>query len=1109
MGTYKQLLDAIFDASPYGIIVLSESTEKSYANSVYSALFPGREKLRYNSPLDDVRDFYSKYIANADALVELIADVRRTGKFRKRKIYGRDGGVLHAAGRVIKTPDGAATEVWTFRDITEQCRQDEQLQLRLQLVTAVLNASGDAIFTIVEGLETPLANDRYTSIFPGWKEALRYGQPLKEVGDFFSRHLIDWEVHVDLVAKVRQSGEYHQAIIHHKDGRIIHMSGKMVNAGFIRRGALEIYTLRDITGEVRSRQKMQAMQLTVDNLSEPVVWSDLKGKITYVNQAACAALGYAGPAEMIGKTVWRFIKKQQFDAVASGALNTILAAPHENSHIKIDHTILARKDGAQLPCTILIDYIAQGGKPFWAMCFHDLSEQLQRIEAERAAEAKTNFLAKMSHEMRTPLNSIIGMTEMLIRKINVKDMYHGVYEYVSVIQQSGRALLAIVNDLLDFSKITSGNLWLNETTYSFASLMNDVINIAGVQIVENKPLEFIVHVDADIPYELYGDEVRVRQILVNLLSNAIKYTDSGFVKLDVRMVSRSGEDKPSAGDRDTVTLSLSVKDTGSGISAEDQEIIFSEFRRLDDRINQKTEGTGLGLPIVRSLCRLMGGDIKVVSEYGSGSEFIVTIRQQAGTPKKLASVTDAGGKRVLLFKGQEAQHEALAAALGEFGLPEPTVVGKERCYFVKEFISGRHDYAFITTRNILQCFRSCEQQCFELCQEEAPGTKLVIMASMGDMVTIPGASCITMPVYCVPLANILNGAPSPSRFHSQDDFPSFSAPSATVLVADDVATNLRVAQEFIACYDINVEVCMDGAEALKMVASKRYDLVFMDNMMPVMNGLDATLKIRQMGKDDGYFKNVPIVALTANAVVGQKEIFLAHGFTDFLPKPFESRELDVILRKWIPQEKQRQASRVVRNDRPAVPNGQPVEVKGLDIAKGIKNAGGRKSAYADILSTFRQDCGKQIHLLRTALAGGDLPTYTISAHALKGSLRTIGAEQLAFSALMLENAAAGGDVGFLQEETGSFVEDLQALVNAFDLVLPRLGVQEADMSALKLDVLRNALVGMDARAVNALLTEYQDMALSAGQRKFIGELDMLVMAFEFEEAVKKIDDRLA
>jgi CheY-like chemotaxis protein len=286
-------------------------------------------------------------------------------------------------------------------------------------------------------------------------------------------------------------------------------------------------------------------------------------------------------------------------------------------------------------------------------------------------------------------------------------------------------------------------------------------------------------------------------------------------------------------------------------------------------------------------------------------------------------------------------------------------------------------------------------------------------------------------------------------------------------------------------------------------------------MMPKMNGLEATLRIRQLGRNDAYFRNVPIVALTANAVVGQKEIFLEHGFNDFLPKPIEPQALDAVLKKWIPQRKRQTVDRIVRDDRAVA---EPSVVEGLDVATGIKNVGGRKLTYASVLSVFRQDCELLMPRLRAVLADGDLSAYATTAHALKGSLRTIGAGRLALSAMRLENAAAHGDAGFLEEETQSFLGELQTLTSAFDLVLPGLTAREdvrngtgsagSDCLSRSLKELEKALQAMDAKAVNELLAECLGMELSPEQRALVNEIDMLVMAFEFEKAAAKIKEFL-
>ncbi|MDR3175699.1 MAG: PAS domain S-box protein [Desulfovibrio sp.] len=591
MDKHKRLLDAILDSSLDGILALSSLTGKPHATAVFSSLFPGWEKLRYNEPLEDVRDFYSKYIADVDDLLSIVAEVRRTRQRREGMMHRLDGRVIQVIGRVIKTEDGVETEVWTHRDITEQCRQDEQLHLRLQLITAVLNASSDAIFTILAGMEKPMANEKYSSFFPGWDEALRYGQPLKEVEDFFARYLTDWQAHVGLVDRVRQTKQYHKTIIHHKDGRIIEISGKMIKVAFVQRGELEIYTLRDITEEVRSKQKMLAMQLTVDNLSEPVVWLDTEGHITYVNQAACSALGYEGSPELLGKTFWRFFETQECGGEIPGAWSATLASLREQSHVRYDYTTIAKKNGESLPCTMLIDYISQGDETFTAVCFHDLSEQIQRIEAERATEAKSQFLAHMSHEIRTPLNGVIGLSHLLLcTQLDAKQM-----EYARLLHNSGNHLLSIVNDILDFSKIETEKLDIETIKFDLEKLVSEVIGMLTPRADEKN-----IVLESDCAGKkfppLIGDPVRIRQVLVNLINNAIKFTHRGSVRLDVR----AEPQREAYAGWDNV-LKFSVTDTGIGIPKDKIDRLFHSFSQADASTSRKFGGTGLGLAISKRL----------------------------------------------------------------------------------------------------------------------------------------------------------------------------------------------------------------------------------------------------------------------------------------------------------------------------------------------------------------------------------------------------------------------------------------------------------------------------------------------------------------------------
>jgi CheY-like chemotaxis protein len=300
-----------------------------------------------------------------------------------------------------------------------------------------------------------------------------------------------------------------------------------------------------------------------------------------------------------------------------------------------------------------------------------------------------------------------------------------------------------------------------------------------------------------------------------------------------------------------------------------------------------------------------------------------------------------------------------------------------------------------------------------------------------------------------------------------------------------------------------------------LARARAFDLVFMDHMMPGMDGLEATAAIRAMGERG----NMPIIALTANAVSGMREMFLRNGFSDFLPKPVEVRALEAVLKKWIPPEKQRAVRRTGPgegpDDQPDASVTQAGLADGLDVEQGIRNVGGRKGAYADILSLFRQDCETLRPGLLAALADGDYPAYTTAAHALKGSLSTIGAGKLALAAMRLEQAAADEDAAFLRDNTEAFLNELRTLTGAFDRVLPGLTVRTeangknspgSEELPEKLEALQRALRSLDVRAVNDLLAECLGLELSPEQRALVDELDMLVMAFEFEKAAGSIQE---
>ena len=599
------------------------------------------------------------------------------------------------------------------------------------------------------------------------------------------------------------------------------------------------------------------------------------------------------------------------------------------------------------------------------LIFIMIQMSLSKARADQENREKSSFLARMSHEIRTPMNSILGMAELIQRKTISRD----IQEYIEIVHQSGHNLLAIINDILDFSKIESGRLQIQSKNYYIASVINDMINMMRPRVAE-KSLDFFVSVDSAIPAQLYGDDTRLRQILTNLLSNAIKYTRKGYISLDVKMGRM---------DSGSINLILSVQDSGIGIKPEDRDLLFKEFARMDSKANQGVEGTGLGLVIARALCKAMGGDVTVLSEYGKGSTFRAVIVQEYDNEKPVAWVNNPEKKRVLFYDWRPQYVQSMSKTLRSLGINfKSSSVLQE---FINDLEYGQFDYAFISSRYAMDCIHV-------LGRRDKP-LQLVIMVEPGEVSVYGEVTSILMPVYSIALANVLNDVTDGVLFQDRLKI-QFTAPSARVLIVDDISTNLRVAKELMGPYNMDIQTCLSGSEAVNLVKKHRYDLVFMDHMMPGMDGIEATDFIRSIDPQDDYYRNLPIIALTANAIAGQREIFLEHGINDFLAKPIDIQKLNDILEKWLPPGKREEA---YQQQRPDAKKGkaESLDIPGVDITSGLRNCGGGVSAYLNILSDFCRDAEVRLVQISDALSHRETRLYITLVHALKGAARSIGA----------------------------------------------------------------------------------------------------------------------
>ncbi|WP_424244968.1 PAS domain S-box-containing protein [Elusimicrobium posterum] len=504
--------------------------------------------------------------------------------------------------------------------------------------------------------------------------------------------------------------------------------------------------------------------------------------------------------------------------------------------------------------------------------YTDITEQRRLEAAELANKTKSEFLANMSHEIRTPMNAILGMTDLAIRK----NPPEGIGEYLKNIKGAASSLLAIINDILDFSKVEAGIIEIIPANYDVNSLINDLSTVIKMRI-GNKPIDFIIEDNPALPRTLIGDIVRVKQIALNILTNAVKFTDSGFVKVTF--------DAAPADNKNEVMLKVSVTDSGIGIKKEDLPLLFGNFSQLDTKKNRNVEGTGLGLAISKKFTELMGGSIKVESEYGKGSCFSFEIKQGVADARSSAVIESDKNPKAAVWIENETRADSIIKKIHALGAAAQKVASPA------QFASYTH--AFFDYANMDQVDKN-----------NLPDTNLIAFSTdyIEDQKLFRGKT-LYVPLTSLILAEILNTQHVESDKPAKDDIKGkkLVLHDAHILAVDDNDINLMIVENLLEEYGAKITTAKTGQEAVDLVKANNYDIVFMDHMMPGMDGVEATALIRQT--EGEKYQKLPIIALTANAVGNVREMFLTSGMNDFLTKPLDLKEMVRVLMQWLPENK--------------------------------------------------------------------------------------------------------------------------------------------------------------------------------------------------------------
>ena len=554
--------------------------------------------------------------------------------------------------------------------------------------------------------------------------------------------------------------------------------------------------------------------------------------------------------------------------------------------------------------------------PYCIVCFvYDLTKEKNMLEeVVRANEAKSQFLANMSHEIRTPINGILGMDSVLLKECHDENLR----EYAKNIQSAGQSLLSIINDILDISKIESGKMEILTIRYQLFSVLNDCYNLTKIKL-QNKPVSFIMQINEKLPSWLYGDEVRIRQIINNFLSNAVKYTKEGNITFELDFEEKTDEQ---------ILLVITVRDTGIGIKEEDLGKLFESFTRIEEKRNRNIEGTGLGLNLTKNLVNLMGGEVFAESTYGKGSCFTAKI------PQKIAD----------------------AKPMGDF---------------------GKRYQQYLST--------------------------------------------------------------------SDDDKLSFLAPDAKILVVDDVTMNLKVVEGLLKATKIQIDTAVSGSECLECVKTTPYQMIFLDHMMPEMDGLETLEHMKNLA--DNPNAQTPVIMLTANAIVGAKEEYIEAGFTDYLTKPIRETELLEMILKYLPEElvcenggqgiEKSQDAQDMEQPEAGGEGAEPLQrleqLEGLDVKTGLTYCMNEEDFYIEMLQEFLQ--ADKASQLKHFLAEEDWDNYRTTVHALKSTSLTIGAVHLSGEAKALEMAAKEGNMDYIRSHHDGVMDEYKELTDHLKEIL--------------------------------------------------------------------------
>ncbi len=916
-----------------------------------------------------------------------------------------------------------------------------------------------------------------------------------------------------------------------KDDRVLDVIG---NTSIVRdRGGNmvgSIVTLRDVTEKKRIqaalRESESRYRLLMEASPDAMVVYDARGRVTYANPAFEKTYGWSC-AELLGERVDN-VPEHEADNARIAVQKTLAGENvlYEAQRLTRDGRLL----DVQLKSAIFKD---KGGQLAGLIAIHrDITlrkkaeEELKKREAaEAATRAKSDFLANMSHEIRTPMNAIMGLTELMLHT----DLTRKQQEYLRKVQISSRGLLGIINDILDFSKIESGRLEIEYTDFNLEDVLDNLSSMISLKAQE-KGLEVLFSIDRQVPVTLVGDPLRLGQVLINLTGNAVKFTEQGEVVVAVELASATGD-----ADSSLTALKFSVRDTGIGLTGEQIDKLFQPFTQADGSTTRKYGGTGLGLAISKHLTELMGGSIFVSSQPGQGSTFSFTARfgiQAHETEKPLAAPLDCAGMRVLVVDDNATSREILSETLATFSFDVTQAASGQEALVELEAADQGDPYELVLMDWKMPGMDGIETaRQIKAGRSRNPVPAVLMVTAYGREEIIRQAEKVGLDAFLVKPVNqsvlfdtimdtLGRTEAEPSRSLVQQRVRTRALKhieGARILLVEDNEINQQVAMELLKNQGLQVTPADNGQIALGLLEAadpeQQFDAILMDLQMPEMDGFEATQRIRS----DPRLRDLPVVAMTAHAMGGQREKCLVGGMDDYITKPVDPDELHAVLDRWIKPDIKRQSMPVPDTDNDLQPVAAEVELlpgslPGFDIEFGLRRVGGNTNLYGKLVHDFCVKYADVVQALQTALAAGDREQIALTAHAVKGVAGNLGALALHRTAGELEHwsrqSGADDNPAYLAAFEKEFCKVIEAGRNirinpagASGGDSPPDGATETDRARVESILIQLEALLSDGDAEAEKLVVPLQGCLAAGEfESQLSQMEEQIRFFDFEDA---------